>query len=246
MGSALAPICRALGARDPSDGRTLAGEILIRQQTWLFRHVKLTLEMGSSDAAIARALAALGRPILGLLEASRAVKRTEIKEEVVDLLTDETVEHAVHLQLGLLRAAHEHRRPGALSALEKVHARCVKDVATRLAEPIRGHDDWSIKVPLRCRCEICVMLSRFLAAADKTRLKWPLAKEKRAHVHRTIDSRELPVRHETRRTGSPHTLVLEKTSALFQREAAARRMWQAELDWLMRTAADFRPPKVER
>jgi 2OG-Fe(II) oxygenase superfamily len=246
MGSALAPICRALGARDSSDGRTLAGEILIRQQTWLFRHVKLTLEMGSSDATIARALAALGRPILGLLEASRAVKRTEIEEEVVDLLTDETVEHAVHLQLGLLRAAHEHRRPGALSALEKVHARCIKDVVARLAEPNRGHDDWSIKDPLRCRCEICVVLSKFLATADKTRLEWPLAKEKRAHVHRTIDSRELPVRHETRRTGSPHTLVLEKTSALFQREAAARRMWQAELDWLTRTAADFRPPKVDR
>lgn len=147
----------------------------------------------------------------------------------------------MHLQLGLLRAAHEHRRPGTLSGLGKVHARCVKGVTALLAQPARGHDDWSIKVPLRCRCELCVILSRFLAAADKNRLEWPLAKEKRAHVHRTIDSRDLPVRHETRRTGSPHTLVLQKTSALFQREAAARRMWQADLDWLTQIAADFRP-----
>jgi hypothetical protein len=202
--------------------------------------------MGSSDVTIARALAALGRPILGLIEASRAVKHTEIENEVVDLLTDETFEHTVHLQLGLLRVAHEHRRPGTLSALEKVHARCVKDVTARLVKPNRAHDDWSIKVTLRCRCEICVILAKFLAAADKTRLEWPLAKERRAHVHRTMDSRDLPVRHETRRTGSPYTLVLEKTSALFQREAAARRMWQAELDWLRRTAANFRPPKVDR
>jgi hypothetical protein len=246
MGSALAPICRALGGRDSSDGRTLAGEILIRQQTWLFRHVKLTLEVGSSDTIIAQGLAALGPPVLGLIEASRAVKHTEIEKEVMDFLTDETIEHTVHLQLGLLRAAHEHRRPGTLSGLGKVHARCMKDVTARLAQPARGHDDWSIKVPLRCRCELCLILSRFLAAADKTRLEWPLAKEKRAHVHRTIDSRDLPVRHETRRTGSPHTLVLQKTSALFQREAAARRMWQADLDWLTQIAADFRPPKADR
>lgn len=246
MSSALAPICRTLGADGSSDGRTLAAEILIRQQAWLFRDVKMTLEVGSSDATIARGLAALGRPILGLFEASRAIEQSEVEEEVANLLTDETVEHTVHLQLGLLRAAHEHRRAGTLPALERVHARCVKDVSARLAEPIRSHGDWSIKVPLRCRCELCVTLSRFLAAADKTRLEWPLAKERRAHVHRTIDSRELPVRHETRRTGSPHTLILEKTSALFQREAAARRMWQADLDWLTEIAADFRPPKADR
>ena len=244
ISSALAPICRALGADGSSDGRTLAAEILIQQQGWLLRQVKLTLEMGSSDATIARGLAALGRPILGLLEASRAVEQSEVEEKVVDLLTEETVEPTVHLQLGLLRAAHEHRRPDTSSVLEKVHARCIKDVTTRLAEPLRSHDDWSLKVPLRCRCEMCGILSRFLAAADKTRLEWPLAKEKRAHVHRTIDSRDLPVRHETRRTGSPHTLILEKTSALFQREAAARRMWQAELDWLTRTTRDFRLPKA--
>ena len=76
--------------------------------------------MGSSDTTIAQGLAALGRPVLGLIEASRAVKHTEIEKEAMDFLTDETVEHTVHLQLGLLRAAHEHRRPGTLSGLGKV------------------------------------------------------------------------------------------------------------------------------
>jgi hypothetical protein len=74
-------------------------------------------------------------PVLGLIEASRAVKHTEIEKEVMDFLTDETIEHTVHLQLGLLRAAHEHRRPGTLSGLGKVHARCMKDVTARLAQP---------------------------------------------------------------------------------------------------------------
>ena len=67
-------------------------------------------------------------------------------------------------------------------------------------------------------------------------LEWPLAQQLRRHVHDRIDAHELPVRHETRRSGRPFTLVLEKTRALFEREAAARRSWQADRDWLAKLA----------
>jgi len=43
---------------------------------------------------------------------------------------------------------------------------------------------------------------------------------------------EIPVRHQTQRSGRPYTLVLDKTEALFEREAAERRRWQADLEWL--------------
>jgi hypothetical protein len=55
-------------------------------------------------------------------------------------------------------------------------------------------------------------------------------------VHGRLDAHELPVRHETRRSGRPFSLVLSKTSALFEREAAERRSWQADLEWLARMA----------
>jgi hypothetical protein len=45
------------------------------------------------------------------------------------------------------------------------------------------------------------------------------------HVHYTIDRCDLPVTHHTRRSGSPHTLVLAKTQALFERERAKRKAW---------------------
>lgn len=73
-------------------------------------------------------------------------------------------------------------------------------------------------------------------------LEWRLAKERRRHVHTIIDSHGLPVRHETLRSGSPYTLVLSKTQALFEREAAARRAWQTDLDWLARRS---RPTREE-
>jgi len=42
----------------------------------------------------------------------------------------------------------------------------------------------------------------------------------------------LPVRHQTLRAGSPDTLVLIKTDALFERERKARQRAITDLAWL--------------
>jgi hypothetical protein len=82
-------------------------------------------------------------------------------------------------------------------------------------------------------------LTQFLRASDKVRYEWKLAKDHRSHIHRIIDAYDLPVTHTTRRTGSPFTLVLAKTAAVFERDAAERQSWQQELQWLKKTTADF-------
>lgn len=66
-----------------------------------------------------------------------------------------------------------------------------------------------------------------------------LAQTQRAHIHDIVESRELPVRHTTRRTGRPFTLMLEKTAAVFECDAADRRSWQNDLQWLKGTSGDF-------
>jgi hypothetical protein len=63
-------------------------------------------------------------------------------------------------------------------------------------------------------------------------LEWPLAEARRKHVKDQISAAGLPVRHETWRFGSPHTLVLTKTGELFRREAKARKDATASLQWL--------------
>jgi hypothetical protein len=70
---------------------------------------------------------------------------------------------------------------------------------------------------------------------------WPLAKERRAHVHQVVQRHELPVTHQTRRTGSPYTLVLCKTTALFARDATERKTATGDLAWLNKTARAFAP-----
>jgi hypothetical protein len=63
-------------------------------------------------------------------------------------------------------------------------------------------------------------------------LEWPLAKQRRQHVHSRIDGAELPVTHVTKRQGRPYTLVLTKTDALFARDRQARARDRADLEWL--------------
>ena len=53
------------------------------------------------------------------------------------------------------------------------------------------------------------------------------AKRGRQHLHETIDGRGLPVRHQTRREGRPHTLVLTKTDEVFTRDHEKRTRWRA-------------------
>ena len=86
---------------------------------------------------------------------------------------------------------------------------------------------------------VCAKLTPYLRAPDEIRFEWPLAQAQRAHIHGIVDSHYLPMCHTTRRSGRPYTLVLERTAALFSRDAVERRSWQTELQWLTVTAASF-------
>ena len=70
----------------------------------------------------------------------------------------------------------------------------------------------------------------------------PLAAPRRRTVHSLIDDAGLPVTHRTIRSGSPYTLLLEKTDQLFSREAAARRRAEEDLAWLVGLGTAPRPP----
>jgi hypothetical protein len=112
-------------------------------------------------------------------------------------------------------------------------ADCAAWLRSRLARPQRAADDWSVELAAGgCACELCTTLREFLAARDRRTLEWPLAKDRRQHVHSRIDAAELPVSHLTRRQGRPYTLVLDKTGELFTAATKARSRDQADLDWL--------------
>jgi hypothetical protein len=123
--------------------------------------------------------------------------------------------------------------PGAFSARRTARPDDLR-LEARLARPARADDDWWITLPAGCACDLCQVLGGFLGDPVRRSFEWPLAKDGRRHVHQRIDASELPVRHETRRTGRPYTLVLTKTDDVFHRERDARRRDQSDLTWLRR------------
>lgn len=240
LGSTLPAFCRPLCAGDASDGQALVRWLLADRWAWMLEHVK-QLRRHADARDLTKALSRVCEPMLAVIESSRIANQPDLNGQVMDFLTTDAADLPLQVPLGLLRAAHRDHRPDALRrlGLRSLHAHCVLALTTALAAPARALDDWSIQTPLRCSCELCATLTRFLRSVDNARLEWPLVTEQRRHVHGIIDSHDLPLCHTTRRTGRPYTLTLEKTAAVFERDAAERRLWKSELEWLKKTASSF-------
>lgn len=194
-----------------------------------------------------KALVELHAPILGLLEACDIAQSPKLHRQVLDLIAAERGA-LVTGALRLLRLARDQYEPSELDRLGllRVWEQCREELAARLAKGPRSASDWSIEPPARCGCELCRELAKFLRAKDRVELAWPLSKERRRHVHNVLDGHDLPVRHETERTGRPYSLVLRKTPALFERAAAERKAWEKDLQWLEQKVDAIRERKGGR
>jgi len=170
-----------------------------------------------------------------MLLSTAVVGAADLRDEVVAFLcqdNDDLVACAMSALRAARTAAPQTRGEAGLDVLAR---HCTTRLEARLAHPARAADDWSIELPKGCHCELCATLGAFLGDPARRSFEWPLAEQRRRHVHSRIDQAELPVHHQTRRSGRPYTLVLRKTDALFEREQQARRHDQADVAWLGRT-----------
>lgn len=225
-----APLCSRGG-----DSVELVRRIAHAQWTWLNGRLNEWIKPPLSSYSL-KTLAEASRPIVGLLATAALVGDLELRATIVERLT---AEHGYPIAgaLAVLRAGASH---GAASlGLGSLHDACTRTLTTLVAAPLRSPGDYSIAARFGCKCQLCVRLGEFLRAANQQQLEWPLAKDRRSHVHRQIDAYELPVNHVTRRVGSPHTLVLTKTRALFTRDAAEREARARDLAWLRENAKVF-------
>jgi hypothetical protein len=227
----VAVLCEA----EPVAGSVAAGALLEDRWAWLRKEIEEThaiLHPGRREPAVE----AWSDPLLAFLEAAATAGAREVSDKAVGFLVQDDHERLLPCLMGVIRAAasSDSVTPETWDALGlgTLQAHCAGLLKTRLAAPSRAEGDWSLDFPGDCACELCVTLADFLTASDRTRLEWPLAKQGRRHIHEALDRHGLPVRHETRRSGRPYTLVLTKTEELVQRETARRRGWQDDVAWL--------------
>lgn len=229
--ASLACLCEVLTASG-EHSRALAPWLLSREVATFARQ---RVTECREPAAFAEELA--GRhvdDIVALFTAAAAIPAPAIRDDLVGVLVAPDTKLPLVTAGALLHKIRDKRTPAEVRALglQTLYGHVVGALAVALAAPERSRDDWTIAAPTRCDCALCQTLASFLRDRDRTRHAWPLAKEKRSHVHGVIDGNRLPVTHTTTRQGSPYTLVLTKQAALFEREAAERSQWKALLTWL--------------
>ncbi len=89
--------------------------------------------------------------------------------------------------------------------------------------------DWAMPAEVRCDCEDCVALLAFCRDPDKRVGRFSVRKDRRKHIHRTIDGYRLDLDHETERKGSPYTLVCTKTRNGHRRRL---REYAEDIEWM--------------
>jgi hypothetical protein len=68
-----------------------------------------------------------------------------------------------------------------------------------------------------CNCADCRALSLFLADPETPVARFPLAEQRRRHLHTQIERHQCDCTHQTERKGRPYTLVSAKTTASYER-----------------------------
>src|SRR5258708_6377768 len=225
-------LCQTLHAMDSGAGAT-AQLLFDLSWTWLGSDIDAALAL-SSPSSRNRQLDDLGKPLVAVLTSVSVLGAAPLRDTVSAHIRKQGDAVTV-LELSALRAAatsQEGGLPGG-PGFADLAADCAARLRGRLALAQRAIGDWSIELPAGgCTCELCATLATFLADPRRRTFEWPLAERRRQHIHGRIDKAELPVTHVTRRQGSPYTLVLTKTDALFTGEHSARQAAKTDLEWL--------------
>ncbi len=224
--ASLPGLCEALGG----EGGVTCG-LLTGSWRWLSDQIRIWL--GYSAVSIREEnLGKLGNPLARLLEATAVACETGLRDEILGFLRERGDELRA-LLVSVLRgttAPSPADRPA--SGLDTLASLCASRLGELIARPVRAEDDWAVTWRDTCGCELCVPFGEFLGDGSRRILEWPLAEARRKHIQQSIRAAELPVRHQTLRAGSPYTLVLAKTGALFERERKARQRAITDLAWL--------------
>ena len=170
--------------------------------------------------------------LVELLEAARATNGHEAEAMVIDALQAHHDDYLPETLVDVVEHLGEGKRKRSAALVESwtvLRERVAETLRVMLERSDRAADDWSLEASLDCDCEDCRTLAGFLAARDERALDLPLRKDRRAHLHRRIDERELPLEHETLRQGRPYVLQLRKRKVLFERTRREHRHARALL-----------------
>jgi predicted 2-oxoglutarate/Fe(II)-dependent dioxygenase YbiX len=122
------------------------------------------------------------------------------------------------------------QRSGA--AMTDLIAACLAHIEKRAAQPLKAPENWTRATNIRCSCEHCAALRRFLANRETETWTLKAREEIRSHVEGAIRTAGADLDVTTLRRSSPHSLVCRKNSASYDRRVAQRHKDLADITML--------------
>ncbi len=232
VADSLPALCEGLHAAGRA-GALVAQRLVDLSWEWLGKDIGAGMA-SSSPSRRDEKLGALGKPLASVLTAAAAIGAVGARDIVTGYIREQG-DAVTALEMSALRTAAVPSGDGTCGdvGFGDLAADCAARLRAGLAQPLRASGDWSIELRAGgCTCDLCDTLRAFLQDKGRRTFEWPIAKQRRQHIHSRIDAAELPVTHVTRRQGSPYTLVLAKTDELFAREQEARIRDETDLGWL--------------
>jgi hypothetical protein len=111
-----------------------------------------------------------------------------------------------------------------------LRARVIAALQDRLAQPVRGAFDHSLRgIDWTCRCADCAAMIAWAESPSPSALVMAMAEPRRDHVQERYSSAGAPLSATTLRQGSPYKLVLAKPGDLQASERALREAWARDL-----------------
>lgn len=244
----LPALCESMGANDPLDTRSLEVARLLTAHAWSWLDTEIrATESPARPSARRTRMHELAGPLLAVLRSTKVVNDPALRTSILAAVCD--TEHRLRTLLLDLIEASTNLQVAELQQLGiiAIANHCAESLTEELETPERAVDDWSIvDFESGDGCQDCIDLAAFLADSSRQQFVWPLAKPRRQHIHQCVDHAELPVTHLTVRDGSPHKLVIAKTTDLFAREAGQRIGAQTSLDALRQLLRSTGPTAPER
>ena len=102
-----------------------------------------------------------------------------------------------------------------LASYKKLKDAIMANISGELSSGPREKDDWSISGKLQCNCEYCKEAMAFLRSKTEFHKVWPIVMQHREHIIEQFRGHELPIDISVEKKGSPHKLVIIKSSKIY-------------------------------
>ena len=106
---------------------------------------------------------------------------------------------------------------------------CISQLEAALQEVISAPANNAIPVKLLCSCDDCDELAEFLEHPTEVQHRFKISKSRRQHIHEQLENSGPDATDTTERLGKPHTLVVTKNNASYDKEVKKHQKGQALL-----------------